>query len=59
MAARRYVVLDPDGMADGTGWLYVVMRAQTGIFYQQQYGPGIHRLVQLRLKLAQLRQSWT
>jgi hypothetical protein len=46
-------------MADGTGWLYVVMRAQTGIFYQQQYGPGIHRLVQLRLKLAQLGQSWT
>jgi hypothetical protein len=36
MAARRYVVLDPDGMDGGTGWLYVVMRAQTGIFYQQQ-----------------------
>jgi len=38
MAARRYVFLDPDGMAGGTGWLYVVVRAQTGVFYQQQYG---------------------
>lgn len=25
-------------MAGGTGWLYVVVRAQTGIVYQQQYG---------------------
>jgi hypothetical protein len=25
-------------MADGTGWLYVVVRAQTGVFYRQQYG---------------------
>src|ERR1700677_4280548 len=38
MTARRYVALDPDGMAGGTGWLYVVVRAQTGVFYQQQYG---------------------
>jgi hypothetical protein len=38
VAARRYVVLDPDGMAGGTGWLYVVVRAQTSVFYQQQYG---------------------
>lgn len=38
MTARRYVSLDPDGMAGGTGWLYVVVRAQTGVFYQQQYG---------------------
>jgi hypothetical protein len=32
------VFLDPDGMAGGTGWLYVVMRGETGVFYQQQYG---------------------
>lgn len=38
MSARRYVFLDPDGMAGGTGWMYVVVRAQTGVFYQQQYG---------------------
>jgi hypothetical protein len=38
VASRRYVFLDPDGMAGGTGWLYVVVRAQTGVFYQQQYG---------------------
>jgi hypothetical protein len=38
MPRRRYVLLDPDGMADGTGWLYVVVRAQTGVFYRQQYG---------------------
>ena len=38
MTARRYVALDPDAMAGGTGWLYVVVRAQTGVFYQQQYG---------------------
>ena len=38
MTARRYVSLDPDGMAGGTGWLYVVVRAQTGVFYKQQYG---------------------
>ncbi len=37
MPTRRYVFLDPDGMAGGTGWLYVVVRAQTGVFYQQQY----------------------
>ncbi len=38
MAGRRYVFLDPDGMAGGTGWLYVVVQAETGVFYQQQYG---------------------
>lgn len=38
MPARRYVSLDPDGMAGGTGWLHVVVRAQTGVIYQQQYG---------------------
>jgi len=38
MADRRYVFLDPDGMDDGTGWLYVVVRSVTGVFYQQQYG---------------------
>jgi hypothetical protein len=38
MTVRRYVFLDPDGMEGGTGWLYVVVRAQTGVFYQQQYG---------------------
>jgi hypothetical protein len=25
-------------MAGGTGWLYVVVGARTGVFYQQQYG---------------------
>jgi hypothetical protein len=38
MTARQYVFLDPDGMAGGTGWLYVVVRAQTRVVYQQQYG---------------------
>ncbi|SCF23336.1 DUF6210 family protein [Micromonospora chokoriensis] len=36
MSSRRFVFLDPDGMAGG--WLYVVVEAQTGVFYQQQYG---------------------
>ncbi|MEU8825841.1 DUF6210 family protein [Streptomyces sp. NPDC048636] len=36
MDNRRYVYLDPDGMDDG--WLYVVVEAPTGVFYQQQYG---------------------
>lgn len=38
MPGRRYVLLDPDAMADGAGWLYVVVRAKTGICYRQQYG---------------------
>jgi hypothetical protein len=38
MPTRWYVSLDPDGIAGGTGWLYVVIRAQTGVIYQQQYG---------------------
>jgi hypothetical protein len=38
MPGRRYVLLDPDGMADGTGWLYVVVRAKTGVVYRQRYG---------------------
>jgi hypothetical protein len=38
MPGRRYVQLHPDGLADGTGWLHVVVRAQTGVFYRQQYG---------------------
>lgn len=38
MTARRYVFLDPDGMAGGTSWLYVVVYGRTGVFYQQQYG---------------------
>jgi Family of unknown function (DUF6210) len=25
-------------MADGTGWLYVVVRANTGVVYRQRYG---------------------
>lgn len=36
MSSRRFVFLDPDGMAGG--WLYVVVEAKTGVFYQQQYG---------------------
>jgi hypothetical protein len=36
MDCRRFVFLDPDGMAGG--WLYVVAEAPTGVFYQQQYG---------------------
>ncbi len=38
MPKRWYVSLDPDAMAGGTGWLYVVVRAETGVIYQQQYG---------------------
>ncbi|MEU6037720.1 DUF6210 family protein [Actinomadura sp. NPDC047616] len=36
MSLRRYVFLGPDGTADV--WLYVVVEAPTGVFYQQQYG---------------------
>ncbi|MET0134978.1 MAG: DUF6210 family protein [Kibdelosporangium sp.] len=36
MSSRRFVSLDPDGMADG--WLYVIVTAETGVFYQQQFG---------------------
>ncbi|NYI03557.1 DUF6210 family protein [Allostreptomyces psammosilenae] len=36
MGTTRFVFLDPDGMAGG--WLYVVVRAPTGVVYQQQYG---------------------
>ena len=36
MGSRRFVFLDPDGMIGG--WLYVVVEAPTGVFYQQQYG---------------------
>jgi hypothetical protein len=37
MSARRYVFLDPDG-SGGDTWLYVVVEAATGVYYQQQYG---------------------
>lgn len=37
MGGRRYVFLDPDG-AQGRDWLYVIVQAPTGIFYEQQYG---------------------
>ncbi|MGW4695887.1 DUF6210 family protein [Kitasatospora cineracea] len=37
MNSRRFVFLDPDGMS-ASGWLYVVVEAETGVFYQQQYG---------------------
>ncbi|MFW5418196.1 hypothetical protein J0910_16415 [Nocardiopsis sp. CNT-189] len=37
MSAPRYVFLDPDGTF-GDDWLYVVVEAPTGVFYQQQYG---------------------
>ncbi|HEX6969574.1 MAG TPA: DUF6210 family protein [Micromonosporaceae bacterium] len=36
MNSRRFVFLDPDGMAGS--WLYVIVEAKTGVFYQQQYG---------------------
>jgi len=42
---RRFVFLDPDGMAGG--WLYVVVVARTGVFYQQQYGGTACRQGQL------------
>lgn len=35
MSSRRFVTLDQDGTADG--WLHVVVKAQTGVSYQQQY----------------------
>ncbi|CAL9407361.1 hypothetical protein SUDANB121_01596 [Nocardiopsis dassonvillei] len=37
MTAPRFVLLDPDGLL-GQDWLYVVVRAPTGVHYQQQYG---------------------
>jgi hypothetical protein len=36
MGDRRYVPLDPYGT--GNDWLYVVVHAPTGVFYEQQYG---------------------
>jgi hypothetical protein len=36
MDSRRFVFLDPDGTAGE--WLFVVVQAQTGVVYQQQYG---------------------
>ena len=37
MSTRRFVFLDPDG-SNGEDWLYAVVEARTGVFYQQQYG---------------------
>jgi hypothetical protein len=37
MHDRRYVFIDPDG-TQGREWLYVIVRAPTGVFYEQQYG---------------------
>lgn len=37
VGARRYVFLDPDG-TQGRDWSYVIVRAPTGICYEQQYG---------------------
>jgi Family of unknown function (DUF6210) len=34
---RRRVMLDPDGTAPA-GWMHVIVRAPTGVVYQQQYG---------------------
>jgi hypothetical protein len=38
MPKRWYVDVHPEGISDGTGWLYVVVRAPTSVIYQQQYG---------------------
>ncbi|MFF4950363.1 DUF6210 family protein [Streptomyces chattanoogensis] len=45
MSSRRFVFLDPDGA--GGGWLYVVVKAATGVIYQQQYGGTACRQGQL------------
>jgi hypothetical protein len=45
MSRRRFVFLDPAEMIGG--WLYVVVNAQTGVFYQQQYGGTACRQGQL------------
>lgn len=37
MSPRHFVFLDPDGTG-GDRWLYVVVHAETGVVYQQQYG---------------------
>ncbi|KJS55509.1 hypothetical protein VM98_12890 [Streptomyces rubellomurinus subsp. indigoferus] len=37
MGFRRFVSLDPDGMAE-SGWLYVVVEAPTGVVHRHQYG---------------------
>lgn len=37
MSTPRHVFLDPDGTF-GYDWLYAIVRAPTGVFYQQQYG---------------------
>ncbi|MEV6241519.1 DUF6210 family protein [Lentzea sp. NPDC051838] len=38
----KRVFLDPDGTEHD--WLYVVVRAQTGVAYEQQYGGTANRL---------------
>lgn len=45
MSSRRFVFLDPDGTV--AGWLYVIVEAETGVFYQQQYGGTACRQGQL------------
>jgi Family of unknown function (DUF6210) len=35
---RRYAYLDADGPPDEDGWFGVVIRAETGVVYVQQYG---------------------
>ncbi|OLF18438.1 DUF6210 family protein [Actinophytocola xanthii] len=45
MRLRRFVSLDPDGMADG--WLYVIVAAPTGVVHQHQYGGTACRQGQL------------
>jgi hypothetical protein len=46
MGARRFVTLDPDGTA-GSTWLFVIVGAETGVVYQQQYGGTACRQGQL------------
>jgi hypothetical protein len=40
---RRVVMLDPDGTAPA-GWMHVIVRAPTGVVYQQEYGGTATRL---------------
>ncbi|WP_326608311.1 DUF6210 family protein [Streptomyces sp. NBC_01799] len=35
---KRHIYLDPDGCGSGTGWVFVIVAAPTGVVYQNQGG---------------------
>ncbi|MGW9132372.1 DUF6210 family protein [Streptomyces sp. NPDC055681] len=35
---KRHIYLGPDGCGSGTGWVFVIVAAPTGVVYQNQSG---------------------